>query len=164
MAFQAVYESHVAAGVDPVAGTLFARLYSSDGSHPSPTGTYLSALMFYTAFTGQSPVGLTWAPGSVSAEDRDQLQIVVEQVMADAIDGDEEEHEGEDTGRSEGSEDTSAGNGHEGLEEGEDETETETEASDDKGCGCATGSRGGGLMALALLIAVCRREETPTTS
>ena len=76
------------------------------------------------------------------------------------IDGDEEEHEGEDTGRSEGSEDTSAGNGHEGLEEGEDETE----ASDDKGCGCATGSRGGGLMALALLIAVCRREETPTTS
>lgn len=33
-------------------------LYDPDGSHPSPIGAYLSACVFYIAFTGQSPVGL----------------------------------------------------------------------------------------------------------
>jgi hypothetical protein len=33
-------------------------LYDPDGSHPSPTGTYLTACVFYGVLTGQSPVGL----------------------------------------------------------------------------------------------------------
>lgn len=33
-------------------------LYDPDQSHPSPTGTYLAACVFYGVFTGQSPVGL----------------------------------------------------------------------------------------------------------
>jgi hypothetical protein len=33
-------------------------LYSKDGSHPSPLGTYLSACVFYTALTGENPNGL----------------------------------------------------------------------------------------------------------
>ncbi|MFK7922476.1 MAG: hypothetical protein AB8H47_10995 [Bacteroidia bacterium] len=33
-------------------------LYDPDGSHPSPTGTYLSACVFYGILTGQSPIGL----------------------------------------------------------------------------------------------------------
>jgi hypothetical protein len=34
------------------------ELYDPDQSHPSPTGTYLTACVFYGVFTGQSPVGL----------------------------------------------------------------------------------------------------------
>lgn len=33
-------------------------LFDPDGSHPSPTGTYLSACVFYGVLTGNSPVGL----------------------------------------------------------------------------------------------------------
>ncbi len=35
------------------------ELYDPDQSHPSPTGTYLTACVFYGVFTGQSPVGLS---------------------------------------------------------------------------------------------------------
>lgn len=34
------------------------KLYDPDGSHPSPTGTYLSACVFFGVLTGQSPIGL----------------------------------------------------------------------------------------------------------
>jgi hypothetical protein len=34
-------------------------LYDEDRSHPSPLGTYLTACVFYRAFTGKSPVGLS---------------------------------------------------------------------------------------------------------
>ena len=34
-------------------------LYFRDGSHPDPTGTYLAACVFYAAFFGQSPEGLS---------------------------------------------------------------------------------------------------------
>ncbi len=34
-------------------------LYFRDGSHPSPTGTYLAACAFYAALYGQSPEGLS---------------------------------------------------------------------------------------------------------
>ena len=35
-----------------------ATLYSGDGSHPNPLGTYLAGCVFYATLTGQSPVGL----------------------------------------------------------------------------------------------------------
>jgi hypothetical protein len=34
------------------------ELYQSDGSHPSPEGTYLAACVFYNVLFGKSPVGL----------------------------------------------------------------------------------------------------------
>ncbi|MDF5712162.1 MAG: SGNH/GDSL hydrolase family protein [Nostoc sp. S4] len=34
-------------------------LYTSDGSHPSPIGSYVAACVFYTTFYGNSPVGLS---------------------------------------------------------------------------------------------------------
>ena len=34
------------------------NLYDPDQSHPSPTGTYLSACVFFGVLTGKSPVGL----------------------------------------------------------------------------------------------------------
>lgn len=41
-----------------------AAIYSPDGKHPSPQGTYLAACLFYGVFSGQSPKGL---PGEVPA-------------------------------------------------------------------------------------------------
>ena len=37
----------------------FYGLYSADGSHPSTSGSYLSACVLFAALTGDSPVGLT---------------------------------------------------------------------------------------------------------
>lgn len=34
------------------------KLYTYDGSHPTPAGTYLAACVFYAMLTGHSPVGL----------------------------------------------------------------------------------------------------------
>ena len=39
---------------------LFAQLYRSDGSHPSPTGGYLAACVFYGALTGKAPTTISW--------------------------------------------------------------------------------------------------------
>lgn len=36
-------------------------LYGADGFHPSPTGSYLAALVIYRGLTGRSPIGLTTA-------------------------------------------------------------------------------------------------------
>ncbi|WP_138497831.1 SGNH/GDSL hydrolase family protein [Nostoc sp. PA-18-2419] len=35
------------------------NLYTSDGSHPSPIGSYVAACVFYTTFYGNSPLGLS---------------------------------------------------------------------------------------------------------
>ena len=34
------------------------ELFTADGSHPSPAGSYLAACVFYAVITGRSPVGL----------------------------------------------------------------------------------------------------------
>jgi hypothetical protein len=71
-AFDAVSRSYVRAAED-VAGMLFpvgeawrgawrrdpaVPLYGPDGFHPTPTATYLAALVIYQQITGRSPVGL----------------------------------------------------------------------------------------------------------
>jgi hypothetical protein len=43
-------------------------LFDPDGSHPSPTGTYLSACVFFGVLTGDSPVGL---PSRIITTDKD---------------------------------------------------------------------------------------------
>jgi len=35
------------------------QLYTEDGSHPNQQGTYLAACVFFTALTGESPLGLS---------------------------------------------------------------------------------------------------------
>ena len=37
-------------------------LWQDDGSHPTGTGTYLAACVFYAAIFGESPAGLGWHP------------------------------------------------------------------------------------------------------
>ena len=36
------------------------ELYQSDGSHPSYFGSYVTACSFFTTFTGQNPMNITW--------------------------------------------------------------------------------------------------------
>ena len=63
-------------GIAPVGYTWFVllrdhpdiSLWQADGSHPSVAGTYLAACVFFAAFFGASPVGLTWLDGLPSAE------------------------------------------------------------------------------------------------
>ncbi len=56
------------------------NLFSSDGSHPSMQGTYLTACTFYTTFFGESPLGLPY-PASISEPDANLLQKAAFNVM-----------------------------------------------------------------------------------
>ena len=58
LAYQTVHDGVVADGDDPtVSGNLFYDLYTSDGSHPSLSGSYLAACVFHAAITGQACTG-----------------------------------------------------------------------------------------------------------
>ena len=73
--WRSIHTALVDSGVSPVEGdTLFTRLYLNDGSHPAPHGTYLAATAFFTALTGESPVGLNWAHDGISVEDKEAIQ------------------------------------------------------------------------------------------
>ena len=81
LAFQAIYDSEIAAGRDPLAaGGPFARLYEPDGSHPSPSGTFLVACTVYASVTGRSPVGLP-GPKGLPADEVARLEGVVDALV-----------------------------------------------------------------------------------
>jgi len=40
-------------------------LYAEDGSHPSPAGTYLAAVVVYRQLSGRPPGRVTWAPAGL---------------------------------------------------------------------------------------------------
>ena len=74
LAYKHLYDAVADTGVDPSAGsTAFSTLYSSDGSHPSIDGTYLSACVFHAVITGESPVGRSY-PGQISPARALELQ------------------------------------------------------------------------------------------
>ncbi|HIC63584.1 MAG TPA: hypothetical protein EYO91_05090, partial [Gemmatimonadetes bacterium] len=74
LAYKHLYDAIANTGADPSAGpTPFSTLYSSDGSHPSIDGTYLSACVFHAVITGESPVGRTY-PGQISPPRALELQ------------------------------------------------------------------------------------------
>jgi hypothetical protein len=56
------------------------QLWQSDGSHPTETGTYLAACVFYATLFRQSPVGLAYA-GAVPPAAAAKLQ----QIAADTV-------------------------------------------------------------------------------
>ena len=67
LAFKHIYNEIVAQGGTPEdSGTLFSDLYSSDGAHPSLSGSYLTTCVIYATISGSDPVGLT-APSGLSA-------------------------------------------------------------------------------------------------
>ena len=47
-------------------------LYGPDGFHPSPTGTYLAALVMFEQITGRSPIGL---PAAVAVDKPSPVRI-----------------------------------------------------------------------------------------
>ena len=58
LAYKTVHDAVVADGDDPTAsGNLFYDLYTSDGSHPSLSGSYLAACVFHSSTTGETCVG-----------------------------------------------------------------------------------------------------------
>ena len=54
-------------------------LYSGDGLHPAPIGSYLAALVMYERLYGQSPVGL---PGKVSLKEEAQPAVDLSDTQA----------------------------------------------------------------------------------
>lgn len=83
-AFARVFAEERAAGDDPLSPTSrFSRLYTGDGSHPSPIGTYLAACVLVGTLTGKPTVGLS-PVGGVSAEDAAWLQAAADATVADA--------------------------------------------------------------------------------
>jgi hypothetical protein len=56
-------------------------LYGPDGFHPSPTGTYLAALVIYQQITGRSPVGLP-AGAQIPADRARLLQEAAQEANA----------------------------------------------------------------------------------
>ena len=59
LAFKYIYDDITASGGTPEnSGTLFHDLYSSDGSHPSLSGSYLASCVIYATITGYNPVGI----------------------------------------------------------------------------------------------------------
>jgi hypothetical protein len=94
-AFDAVSQSYTRAAED-VNGILFpvgeawraawrrdpdVPLYGPDGFHPTPTATYLAALVIYQQVTGRSPVGLP-ASTQMSAERALLLQQAAQEANA----------------------------------------------------------------------------------
>mmetsp|Transcript_46488 Transcript_46488/g.113220 ORF Transcript_46488/g.113220 Transcript_46488/m.113220 type:complete len:516 (+) Transcript_46488:50-1597(+) len=62
--------------------TVFASLYSSDGSHPQLGGSYLAACVLYTTMTGKSPIG-RWGPTTelISAAEILQFQQIAHKIV-----------------------------------------------------------------------------------
>jgi len=59
-------------------------LWQSDGSHPSVSGTYLAACVFYATIFRQSPVGLGYADGLPSGENRTLQSAAAATVLGDS--------------------------------------------------------------------------------
>lgn len=60
------------------------ELYTSDESHPSLAGSYLSACTFYASMFHKSPVG-AWSPSGLSAADVAFIQAQVETTVFDSV-------------------------------------------------------------------------------
>jgi hypothetical protein len=58
-------------------------LFHPDGSHPSPAGSYLAAVVFYATLTGRSPVG---APGHLQGIEMETPGVVVSEDPVTLVD------------------------------------------------------------------------------
>ncbi|MEC8192978.1 MAG: MYXO-CTERM sorting domain-containing protein, partial [Myxococcota bacterium] len=162
-AFAVVHDRVVSDGLTPTdAGNDFHGLYSGDGSHPSPTGTLLTAYVFFASITGESPVGLE-APTGIDAELADRLQSAAasavfnsaddfhfpwetEEDTPDADDGAGETGTDQDTGLGDSGADDGSGTAGDTAEESAGSTDPtpaaapEGDPSKQSGCSAAHGS------------------------
>jgi PKD repeat protein len=61
------------------------ELYSQDESHPSIHGSYLAACVFYATLYQKSPIGSTFIPAAISANDALNLQTVASYTVLDSL-------------------------------------------------------------------------------
>ena len=83
LAFAKIYDE-TGDPTDP--NSLFYRLYQTDGSHPSMSGTWLVACTVYATLTGRSPEGL-WPPPGVDPVEGEHLASVAADVVLNGADG-----------------------------------------------------------------------------
>lgn len=156
VAWRMVYASES----DPLdESALFYRLYASDGQHPSPLGSYLTACTMYSALTGLTSVGLPESNG-VTPDEAAVLQAFADQAIfgtaGEAYDF-PWSSTGEDTGTEDsGTEDsgtTDTGTDDTGTDDsdGEDSNEgagdgADKDGEEPAGCGCDAGSAPASLM------------------
>ena len=79
LVFQTIFEDGSLFNTEGV--TLFAALYSGDGSHPSALGTYVAALTIYTSMTGWNPNNINWL-GGIDATNAKAVQEAVARTIA----------------------------------------------------------------------------------
>jgi MYXO-CTERM domain-containing protein len=169
LAFAAVYDAVAATGTRPEDdGTTFSKLYQSDGSHPSPAGTWLVAWVVYASLTGESPIGLP-LPSGIPEADAAWLQDIADEVVignAAGLDyawsdggGGSGDTGGEESGDADsGAADTAAEGSGDGAAGSGD-----ADPVDGEGCGCATGSGdGASLLLLAAVLPLVRRRSPRT--
>lgn len=83
-AFETIYDSVVAQGLDPEqGGSKFANLYDADGSHPSPQGSYLAASVLVGVMTGKDPRQFDWSYPVIDVETQKYLREVAYQTISD---------------------------------------------------------------------------------
>ena len=156
LAFAHIYNGLVDQGEDPSAtDSAFYTLYSSDGSHPSASGSYLAACVFYASITGESPVGLE-APNGFDSTLATFLQEAAEATVfteTDELDYPWEVSEppkdtgtsGNDTGESV---DTAPPSGSDTGSV----ADTGTKPEADQGCGCSAAPLSGGVWASVFVL------------
>lgn len=83
-AFQTIYDSMIAEGLDPEqGGSKFANLYEADGSHPSPQGSYLAASVLVGIMTGKDPRQFDWPYPVFDLDTQKYLREVAYQTITD---------------------------------------------------------------------------------
>ena len=83
--FQHIYDDILANGEEPLdQDSLFYRLYTNDGSHPSFLGAYLAACVFYGSITGESPIGLE-PPSQLSGEGDQDIATALQRAADAAV-------------------------------------------------------------------------------
>jgi hypothetical protein len=160
-AFARVHADILEAGEDPLdPESLFWGLYNPDASHPSPTGTYLAACVFYATLTGSSPVGLD-GPGAMESEIALELQEAAATTVFEDTDWLSYPWQGDEKPGDTGLPGDTDGGGSDSEPSGSDTSlDTEPEDTASPGCGCSTGlgAVGGlGLVFFGILASGIRR-------
>ena len=82
LGFKNIYYSVMASGANPsLPGNTFYDLYTSDGSHPSPSGAYLAACVLYAAMTGNASVDTNDSISGLSTA----LKLELQQAADDTV-------------------------------------------------------------------------------
>ncbi|MDG1477426.1 MAG: DUF4886 domain-containing protein [Vicingaceae bacterium] len=61
------------------------QLYTADGSHPNIYGSYLAACVFYATLFQKSPIGSSYIPTQISANDALNIQTIASNTVLDSM-------------------------------------------------------------------------------